>query len=179
MQEQLNKLKEKEFDKWIKEVFIKIQNAWNENKINALVPLESGILLERDAQKMQILELEGKREVRKDTVVHYVDIYHYEKDGNVEIVKALVKATLENYIYQTGTNEVVEGIRDYNITKIYRITLKKRYNFGSELGKQIVNCKACNAKVDLKASGKCTYCGTMVYTEDHDWAVVEIEEVND
>ena len=49
-----------EFEKWVKEIFLKIQNAWNENDYESLINIESKFLYERDSEKITLKKIEKK-----------------------------------------------------------------------------------------------------------------------
>jgi len=175
VEEKLLELKKQGISKVIRELFSKVQEALNENNMDKLMLVEDGILFERDSQKLQILEQEGKKLVRKDVVIHSVDAYYYEEDNEYEEVSSLIQATLEDYVYVKNTEEVEEGIRDYNVTKTYKLVIKRKVSFEEEAN--IEKCKNCGATIKINAVGKCAYCDNMIYSNEFNWIVTELDEV--
>ena len=174
MENSIEELFQSELSDKMKDIFLKIQKARNEHDLNTLTLLESPYLFEQDARKIKLLNLNGKKQVKKDIVIHYISLREYYIKDGYEYIEVEIKATLEDYIYQLTTNEVVEGIRDYNLTKKYQVVFKKTKK--EEEVSEIVKCIACNANVETKALGKCEYCGTIAYNKEYNWIIDRIEE---
>lgn len=158
----------------IKEMFLKIQEAWNNNSEKDLLHLESSLLYERDAATMRMYTSMGLKEVRKCVVINYVKPAEYFEFGSKQILKVRIKASMEKYVYNPMTEEVVSGIREYKETKIHILTLIKEKN---KTGHTKTKCIGCGADVNVMSSGKCEYCGTLFYTKEYDWVVANIEEI--
>ncbi len=172
----IDKYNTNEFENKVREIFLKIQNAWKNNNPEELIHIESSLLYERDAKKMRMYTSKNLKEVRNNIVINYAEADDYYDVGSKKIIKVKVKASMERYVYDTITGEVVEGIKEYNETKIYMLTLAKEQEKDGNIK---MKCEACGAEVNIRAMGKCEYCGTLFHTNEHDWIVVDIEEYKD
>lgn len=169
----IDKYNTNEFETKIKEIFKKIQNAWNTNNADELLHLESSMLYEKDAEKMRMYASKNIKEVRKDVVINFVDVIEKYEIANKEILKVKLKASMERYVQDVATGEIIEGIKEYKETKIYFLFFVRM--IGKE-GYTIAKCNGCGADVNIIASGKCEYCGTLFYAKEYDWVVADIEE---
>ena len=160
-----------EFEEWVKEIFLKIQNAWNENDYESLINIESKFLYERDSEKIKKYIKENKREVRECVIISCVEIYGHKENEENQSLKAILKVSLENYVYDINTKEIFSGIKDYKVDRIYKITFRKR----EKQQDQKVRCEKCNAPIDLFNTRKCEYCGTILKINKFDWVVEDIE----
>lgn len=172
----MDKYNTDEFENKIKQIFLKIQNAWNKNKPEELLHIESSLLYERDAEKMRMYTSKGLKEVRNNIVINYAEADEYFEAGTKKFLKIKIKASMERYVYDTITGEIVNGIREYNETKVYILTLAKEEEKDGNIK---MKCDACGADVNIRAIGKCEYCGTIFHTDEYDWTVVDIEEYKD
>ena len=172
MEERLEKYNTKEFKEWIKDIFISIQNAWNENDLEKLIYLESSLLFERDAEMIRANIAANRREVRTSIVVSNIYIREYKKVENRETLKVELKASMENFVYDNFTREILSGIADYKKTNKYLMTLGK---MGDKENQTKIKCRSCGAVMNIAASGRCEYCGSIGYSDLYDWIVEEIE----
>lgn len=171
MEKVLEKYGSEEFEKWIEQTFMQIHDAWNQNKPENLVNIESNLLYERDAEKMRQYKNKGLREVRKCVVINYVQIIDHNINDVKEVLKVRIKASMENYIYDIHTGEITEGIRDYKKTDIYELILSTK-KAGNKI--EQIKCNGCGADIEMNANGKCEYCGNLYYTEKYDWLIEDM-----
>ena len=45
------------------------------------------------------------------------------------------------------------------------------------LGGEIMNCPNCGAPTQITSSGKCEYCGSIITTGEHSWALSNLERI--
>lgn len=158
--------------KWVKETFIKLQEAWNKNNPDDLIYIESDLLYERDAAKMRRYISENKREIRKDIVVSNINICGYEETEESKILKITLNANMERYVIDMTTNEIIDGIKDYQLDEKYLLVFGKR---GER--QQDTKCIGCGANIVFNSLGKCEYCGNYIYSEEYDWVVNQIKKL--
>lgn len=168
----LEKYNTDEFEEKIKKIFLKVQKAWSDNRPEDLINIESSLLYEREAEKIRRHISKNLREVRKNIVFNYIDVTEHYIAGTAEVLKVKIRASMENYIYNIITGEVVSGIREYKEIKKYILTMVKR---GEKEGFINIKCDGCGANVSIMALGKCEYCGTLFYTKEYDWILEDIE----
>ena len=156
---------------WIREIFSKIQKAWNENDYKSLINIESKYLYERESERIKKYISENKREYIKIIKNNFIEIYENKDDKNNECIKANIGVAIKNYVYDVNSGEVTDGIKDCVIERIYKMTMRKR----SEEEEIQAICEGCGAKIDLYYSNFCGYCGTMLKNNKFDWVVEEIE----
>ena len=158
--------------KWIKEIFIRVQEAWNQNNPDALIYIESDLLFERDAEKMRKYVSENKKEIRKDIVVTSVNVCAYEETEKRKVLEATLKSSMERYVVDLRTKEIVDGIKDYQQDEEYLIV------FGKRGEKQTpIKCVGCGADITFNSLGKCEYCGNYIYSTEYDWVIEEIKKL--
>ncbi len=87
-----------------------------------------------------------------------------------EMVKVKFRASLENYIVNAKTDEVVSGIREYIVENIYEVLFIKATATKTSI------CKSCGSEIDV-SKGKCEYCGTPVTLKSSDWIVYNYKQI--
>ncbi|MBO5142685.1 MAG: hypothetical protein J6C46_06750 [Clostridia bacterium] len=160
-----------EFGNWVKEIFIKSQEAWNGNKYDDLMHVETGLLYEKHTTQMKRYIKENKEEVRKNIIVYNLHPKKYEVLGDKERLTFEFKLSMERYIIDKNSGEIIEGIRDYKETYQCNLMLKKQGNKTSGT----IKCDNCGAKIKVNSLGKCEYCGNIIYSDKYDWVIEDCE----
>ena len=168
MQREIEQFKTKEFMEWIKESFIGFQNAFSNNDLKKLMYLESSLLFERDSEIIRANIAAKRREVRDCIIINYIKILEYQKAEDREILKV----SMENYVYDVLTKEIISGVKEYKKTNKYILTFGK---LGINENKTKIKCMGCGASLNISATGKCEYCGNIYYSELYNWLIEDIE----
>ena len=83
-----------------------------------------------------------------------------------------------DYIKDETTGKVVMGDTTKRRTKTYVMTFarKKGVKTAESTGEvKTTNCPNCGAPTKITSSGKCEYCGAVIKTGEHDWALSNLE----
>ena len=78
------------------------------------------------------------------------------------------------------TGKLVSGSRDKEKFMVYEWDLVRTSGTKTEKDKpmQPVNCPNCGAPVEITASAKCPYCGSVITLEEHDFALNAIRAIS-
>jgi len=107
----------------------------------------------------------------KDTTIKTITLYEDFYKVNVYLQSRYLDyiISLDDGNYVSGNNSSRKQV-DYNI-----ILTKKRVTKNQDI---VRKCPNCGASINVNASGKCEYCGSIYNLEDYDWVIASLEKLN-
>lgn len=172
---------EDDFLSWVKEVFIKLQNAWTKRDWAIIRPFESNELFEQHNAQLQDLINSGKTNIVERVSVISSSLESFSKDGDKETLKVFLRAVMRDYIVDDKTNKVLEGNPNIDQYMNYRLTFIRKAGVKTKVGtdaKSTTNCPNCGAPTKITSSGECEYCGSIITTGEHGWVLANLEGAN-
>ena len=93
---------------------------------------------------------------------------------NEFIIKVYLQSRYMDYIISLKDGSYVSGNNTSRKQVDYYITLtKKRVTKSQDI---VRKCPGCGATINVNASGKCEYCGSIYNQEDYDWVITSLEQ---
>ncbi len=107
----------------------------------------------------------------KNTTIKNIQLYEDSYVVNVHLQYRYMDyiISLDDGSYVSGNNSSRKEV-GYNI-----ILTKKRVTNNQDI---VRKCPNCGASINVNASGKCEYCGSIYNLEDYDWVIASLEKLN-
>ena len=153
----------------IKDVIIEVFLALGSNNIESIKQFETEGLINEQQEMLNFYKNKNKQLVIKDVVIlnYKWDILDRD-DAGMNAVIFMPKLSIETYIVDNNTQEVVEGIKEYQEEIEYKIVLVRN----DELVKDN-KCSYCGAELESDTS-ICNYCG--LENKRAKWLITFIDE---
>ena len=103
-----------------------------------------------------------------------------QENGN-DVIVARLKTRIVDYTLDDKTGKLISGSRDKEKFMVYEWDLVRPTGQKTEQGggnMQTVNCPNCGAPVEINASAKCPYCGSVITLEEHGFALNAIRAIS-
>ncbi|MDF2820904.1 MAG: Tim44-like domain [Clostridiales bacterium] len=180
-----NKIKEKDinFDTtkflgFAEEAYLNIQDAWTNNDWEKIRTIEHEDLYKKHERQLNEYKKNGTRNVLERISVNQTYLYKYVIDNQYEHVSVLIDATMNDYIININTNQIIRG--DYNTRWRGRYILTFTRSKGSLTGVvkdefETTSCPNCGAPIEITSAGKCMYCDFLITSSKHDWVVSDFD----
>ena len=169
---------DEKFLSWAKTSFIKLQNAWTDRDWEAIRPIESESLFEQHSKQLKGY-IDRKQINKMDRIsVNYAELVSYATDNEKDTLIVALNSSMNDYIIDEVTGNVIKGDKDRRITNTYKLTFIRKKGVLTSEGTDKVNttnCPNCGAPTTITSSGKCEYCGSVITTGDHDWVLNGME----
>lgn len=169
---------DEKFLSWAKTSFIKLQTAWTERDWETIRPIESESLFEQHSRQLKGY-IDRKQINKMDRIsVNYAELVSYNTDNEKDILVVALNSSMNDYIIDETTGNVVKGDKDRRITNTYKLTFIRKKGVLTSEGTDKVNttnCPNCGAPTNITSSGKCEYCGAVITTGEHDWVLNGME----
>lgn|SRR5574344_1822868 len=106
----------------------------------------------------------------KTTTITFIKI----KDDILELHVDLVSRYMD-YLVDKDTGNYISGDNEERIEKLNHLILNKK--IGATYEESARKCPSCGANINVNASGKCPYCGSIFDAENHDWILTSLSSV--
>ena len=169
------------FNAWVREVFLKLQQAWSERDWKKIRPFESEELFSLHNSQMEELIHGNKINVVERVGVKSCRLVSFAEDGDKEVVKVRLSAVMRDYVIDATTRKVLESDpnKDWYMTYILSFNRKKGVKTQEGLSNMsTTNCPNCGAPTEITSAGQCPYCGSIITTGEHDWVLTDIHSIN-
>lgn len=168
------------FTAWVREVFIKLQQAWSERDWTKIRPFESEELFSLHNTQLDEYIRNNKINVIEKIGVKSCQLVEFNIDGDKEVVKVILSAVMRDYVIDATTRKVLESDpnKDWYMTYIMTFNRKKGVKTQEGLSnKSTTNCPNCGAPTQITSAGQCEYCGSIITTGEHDWVLTDIHSI--
>lgn len=165
---------------WAREVFMKIQQAWNDRNWKVIRPFESQELFSQHNQQLDEYIRNNKINKVEKICIRYCGLKSYRVDGDKEVLVVELHATMRDYVVDANTNEVLESDPNRDWFMKYDMTFNRKKGVLTEAGrsnKSTTNCPNCGAPTEITSAGQCEYCKSIITTGEHDWVLSNIVSI--
>lgn len=169
------------FNAWVREVFIKLQQAWSDRDWKKIRPFESEELFSLHNSQLEEYIRNNKINMIEKIGVKSCSLVSFAEDGDKEVVKVRLSAVMRDYVIDATTRKVLESDpnKDWNMTYIMTFNRKKGVKTHEGLSNMsTTNCPNCGAPTEITSAGQCPYCGSVITNGEHDWVLSNLVGVN-
>lgn len=165
---------------WAREVFMKIQQAWNDRNWKIIRPFESQELFNQHNQQLEEYIKNNKINKVEKICIRYCGLKNYYVDGDKEVLIVELHATMRDYVVDAKTNQVLESDPTRDWFMKYDMIFNRKKGVLTSAGvsnKSTTNCPNCGAPTEITSAGQCEYCKSIITTGEHDWVLSNIVSI--
>lgn len=163
---------ESKFKTYADNVFIQLHLALVTKELEDIKHFVSDEVYNIYTQKLNELNSKHLIQMYDEINVAQTDILEYKVTTTDMIIKVCIVSRYLDYIMDKNGN-YVSGDKNVRSERANYLTFTKKINH-LETG-SVRKCPGCGASIDVNASGKCAYCGTIYNLKDKDWFLTSIE----
>ena len=160
------------FKTYVDNVFIKLHMAVVTKELENVKHFLSDEVYNLYKQKVDNLTQRHLIQMYDEINVAQTEILNYQVTNTDMIIKVYILSRYLDYLMDEDGN-YVSGDTDVRSERANYLTFTKKINH-KEMG-SVRKCPGCGASIDVNASGKCAYCGTIYNLDDKDWVLTSIE----
>lgn len=132
-----------DLDDGIKEKVLKYFQFINDGDIEAIKPFVSNSLYENQVKKYEEMKNQGLKQVYKDIIIfdNNWDVIERDEKG-LKTISYMPRISIEMYVINENTNEIVEGLVEFQEEIRYGIVLSRNDSYieGEEGSLWIIDC---------------------------------------
>lgn len=163
---------ENKFKTYVDNVFIQLHMAVVTKELENIKHFVSDEVYNKYQNKLDELNKKHLIQMYDEINVAQTDILSYKVDNENMIIEVNILSRYLDYLMDEDGN-YVSGDTDIRTEKNNHLIFTKKINY--EKSKTVRKCPGCGASIDVNASGKCEYCGTIYNLEDKDWVLKSID----
>lgn len=163
---------ESKFKTHVDNVFIQLHLAVVTKELENVKHFLSAEVYNLYKQKVDNLTQRHLIQMYDEINVAQTEILNYQVTNTDMIIKVYILSRYLDYLMDEDGN-YVSGDTDVRSERANYLTFTKKINH-KEMG-SVRKCPGCGASIDVNASGKCAYCGTIYNLDDKDWVLTSIE----
>lgn len=169
-----------EFLSWTSNLFVKLQNAWTARDWSSIRVFETNELFEQHQKQLQGYIDRKQINVMDAIQVLSVELADFKQTGYKDVVTVVLKSRMVDYIVDETTGGVIKGDKITYRYSTYKLDFIRTTGEKTKPGPieiNTINCPNCGAKTQITASGECKYCGSVITTGEHSWALSNLEKI--
>ena len=163
---------ESKFKTYVDNIFIQLHLALVTKELENIKHFVSDEVYNKYQNKFDELNKKHLIQMYDEINVAQTDILSYKVDNENMIIEVNILSRYLDYLMDEDGN-YVSGDTDIRTEKNNHLIFTKKINY--EKSKTVRKCPGCGASIDVNASGKCEYCGTIYNLEDKDWVLKSID----
>lgn len=169
-----------EFLSWSRDLFIKLQEAWNARDWSTIRVFETNELFEQHHKQLQ--DYIDRKQINKmeRICVKSAQLADFKQTGDKDILTVILKSRMVDYIIDEETGKVLKGDKVTDRHSTYKLEFIRKTGVKTKPGSNQINttnCPNCGAPTQITSSGKCEYCGSVITTGEHSWALANLEKI--
>ena len=169
-----------EFSAWTRSLFIKLQEAWTARDWSTIRVFETNELFEQHQKQLQDYIDRKQINVMERICVLSVKLADFKQTGNKDVLTVVLKSRMNDYIIDETTGKIIKGDKTKDIYSTYKLDFIRTTGEKTKPGPidvNTTNCPNCGAPTQITSSGKCEYCGSIITTGEHSWALSNLERI--
>lgn len=169
-----------EFLSWSRDLFVKLQEAWTARDWSTIRVFETNELFEQHHKQLQ--DYIDRKQINKmeRICVKSATLSDFRQTGDKDVLTVILKSRMVDYIIDEETGKVLKGDKVTDRHSTYKLEFIRKTGVKTKPGSNQINttnCPNCGAPTQITSSGKCEYCGSVITTGEHSWALANLEKI--
>ena len=161
-------------------LYVQMQETWHAKDISSIRPYMTDEFYSQMNRQLDALRLTGRTDYTENIAVLGVDLKGWRQSGGMDYITVSLTSRITSYVLNDRTGELISGDKTHEKFMEYEIELSRKTGTittpeGSEVHSE--TCPHCGAPVNINASAKCEYCGSVITQVNTDWAVCSMKGI--
>ena len=163
----------------ISNLYVQMQNCWTDKNIESLRPYFTDAFFTQMERQLNGLKSRGLTNHVDRIAVLGVNLRGFYKQGGDEHLIVELRTRIVDYTVQDSDKKLVSGDRNREKFMTYEWDMCRAEGSVTtrEGAMQSVSCPGCGAPLDVNASARCPYCGTVIQQQAQDWVISAIRAI--
>ena len=161
-------------------LYVQMQDCWQKKDISPIRPYCTDAFYTQMDNQLQRKKQQGQTNYIERIAVLGVSFRGWCQEGGNDVLVARLNTRIVDYTLDDATGKLISGSKDKEKFMVYEWDLVRPTGTKTEKGEtmQTVNCPNCGAPVEINASAKCPYCGSVITLEEHGFALNAIRAIS-
>lgn len=161
-------------------LYVQMQECWQKKDISPIRPHCTDVFFTQMENQIARKKQQGQTNYIERIAVLSTELRGFCQENGNDVIVARLKTRIVDYTLDDKTGKLISGSRDKEKFMVYEWDLVRPTGQKTEEGgnMQTVNCPNCGAPVEINASAKCPYCGSVITLEEHGFALNAIRAIS-
>ena len=162
-------------------LYVQMQETWQKKDISSLRPyMTDKFFTQMDNQLEQFRKL-GRTDYTERIAVLNAGLVGWRQSAGMDYITVSLSSRIVSYVLDDRTGELISGDRKREKFMEYEIELCRKSGVITSPeadGTKAERCPHCGAPINLNASAKCEYCGSVITSVNSEWAVCGLRGIS-
>lgn len=160
--------------------FQKVQYAWEKKDMEIARAFVTDSIMQRYTVQLQQLKDKHWTNKMENLAVGSTEIAEVAQDEKFDKITVRISASAADYTVDDATGKIVKGSQALaHFTEYWTFIRSKSAHTDANKSLKDSKCPSCGASLEVSATGKCNYCGSVVTSGEYDWVLSEITQKGD
>ena len=164
----------------ISNLYVRMQNCWTGGDISTLRPYFTDALFTQFERQLNQKTAQGLVNHVDRISVQNVTLRGFCQENNTDHIIVKLETRIVDYTVEKSTGKIVSGSNTAEKFMTYEWDMSRTtgYTTLKKDGVGKIFCPNCGAPLDVNVSARCEYCGGVITSSNHDWAIAKITGVS-
>ena len=162
-------------------LYVQMQETWQAKDINPIRPYMTDKFFAQMNNQLEQFRKSGRTDYTENISVLNVGLKGWRQSAGMDYITATLNSRIVSYVLDDRTGKLLSGDRKREKFMQYEIDLcRKSGTLTTENDTQshAAVCPHCGAPINLNASAKCEYCGSVITSVNIEWAVCAMRGIS-
>ncbi len=167
---------EEKFKSDVGDMYVKFQQSWQKKDMRDLREYLTDEFYAQVEGNLRNYIRNNQTNMIENINVDNVQIKGWKHDNTNDVIIAELRTEITDYVIDDVSGNVVRGSKTNRRVMEYEWSLVRKSGIITEDAAESDKvCPNCGAPLTLNAANECEYCGSIITTEAHNWAVSSIK----
>ena len=174
------KFDQKAFTDKIANLYVQMQNGWTAKDISSLRPYFTDAIFTQMERQLDQKKKLGQTNYVQNIAVLSVVPKGFMQSGNQDHIIVEVRTRITDFTLDDKTGKLISGDQKASKFMTYEYDLARAKGIITQADGNVkrTNCPSCGAPLDINASARCEYCGSVITSDAFDWAISSIKGIS-
>ena len=162
-------------------LYVQMQETWQAKNIESLRPYMTDKFFNQMNKQLDEFRKHNRTDHTERIAVLNVDLEGWRQAAGMDYITVSLSSRIVSYVLDDITGKVISGDKNKEKFMEYEIDLTRKsgeFTTPETEGTKSATCPHCGAPIDLNASAKCEYCGSIITNVNTDWAICAMRGIS-
>ena len=162
-------------------LYVQMQETWQAKDISPIRPYMTDKFYNQMNKQLEEFRKYHRTDHTERIAVLNVDLVGWRQSAGMDYITVSLSSRIVSYVVDDLTDKVISGDKDKEKFMEYEIDLTRKsgeFTTPETEGTKSATCPHCGAPININASAKCEYCGSIITSVNTDWAICAMRGIS-
>ena len=162
-------------------LYVQMQETWQAKNIESLRPYMTDKFFNQMNKQLDEFKKHNRTDYTERIAVLNVALMGWRQSAGMDYITVSLSSRIVSYVLDDITGKLISGDKNKEKFMEYEIDLSRKsgtLTTPETEGTKSATCPHCGAPINLNASAKCEYCGSIITNVNTDWAICAMRGIS-